>query len=50
MAVIIVTDVLPIAGRRQCGGKVLPESPLEGDSPWVMQLLVSKNISLSAHH
>ena len=29
-----------IACLRQCGGKVLPESPLEGDSPWVIQLLV----------
>ena len=40
IAVIMVTVVLPIACRRQCGGKVLPENPLEGESPWVMQLLV----------
>ena len=51
MAVIMIAvAVLPIACLRQCGGKVLPENPLEGDSPWVMQLLVTKNISLSAHH
>ena len=40
MAVIIVAVLLPIFCRRQCGGKVLPENPLEGDSSWVMQLLV----------